>query len=366
MNKKDIMIIAGGTAGHVFPAIELAKEYILRGEKIIFITDIRMHNLVLKKFSSSPLVEVFYFKGRGFNKNHLFFNIKSMILLLICIKQAFLKILFNRPKVVFGFGGYITVPPIIICKIFKVPIILHEGNKVIGKANRFLIKKANKFTFFFNDIEGINKNKDFIKIGMPIRKEIEFLNSKKFDISENEPIKILITGGSLGAEVMAVNIAKAISNFSIDLINNIKVIQQVRPENLDYVNNLYKLAKIDCKLHTFIENFAEALDWSHLVICRCGSGTLSENLISGRPSIMLPLKSSADNHQMKNALYIQNIGAGWIIDDNELENISLLVDKLKKLIFNKNQLIKASKKAKENIEIGASKRLADLGSNIIT
>ena len=81
---------------------------------------------------------------------------------------------------------------------------------------------------------------------------------------------------------------------------------------------------------------------------------------------MLPLKSSADNHQMKNALYIQNIGAGWIIDDNELENISLLVDKLKKLIFNKNQLIKASKKAKENIEIGASKRLADLGHNIIT
>ena len=92
-------------------------------------------------------------------------------------------------------------------------------------------------------------------------------------------------------------------------------------ENLDYVKNLYKLAKIDFKLYTFIENIAEALDWSHVVICRCGSGTLSENLISGRPSIMLPLKLSVDNHQMKNALYIQNIGAGWIIYDLSLIHI---------------------------------------------
>lgn len=365
MNKKSIMIIAGGTAGHVFPAIELAKEYISRKEKIIFITDIRMYNLVLKKFSSNSLVKVFSFKGRGFNKNQLFFNIKSIILLLICLIQSIFKIIFNRPKIVFGFGGFITVPPIIICDIFKVPIILHEGNKVIGRANRFLIKKSHRFTYFFNETEGINKNKNFIKIGMPIRKEIELLNSKKFILSENEKIRILITGGSLGAEVMAKNIAKAISNFSKDLKDNIQIIQQVRSENLDYVKNLYKLAKIDFQLYTFIENIAEALDWSHIVICRCGSGTLSENLISGRPSIMLPIKLSVDNHQMKNALYIQSIGAGWIIYDNELENISLLVNKLIKLIFNKNQLMKASKNAKENIEIGASKRLADLGSIVI-
>ena len=163
MNKKNIMIIAGGTAGHVFPAIELAKEYISRKEKIIFITDIRMYNLVLKKFNSNSLVEVFPFKGRGFNKNQLFFNIKSIILLLICLIQAIFKIIFNRPKIVFGFGGFITVPPIIICNIFKVPIILHEGNKVIGRANRFLIKKAHKFTFFLMRLKELIKIKILLK-----------------------------------------------------------------------------------------------------------------------------------------------------------------------------------------------------------
>ena len=158
MNKKNIMIIAGGTAGHVFPAIELAKEYINRGEKIIFITDTRMYNLVLKKINYSSLVEVNSFKGRGFNINQFFFNTKSMILLVMCIIQSFFKIILNQPRLVFGFGGFITVPPIMICNIFKVPIILHESNKVIGKANRFLINKAHKFSYFFSEIEGIGTN----------------------------------------------------------------------------------------------------------------------------------------------------------------------------------------------------------------
>ena len=365
MNKNKIMIVAGGTAGHVFPAIELAKEYIIKGESIIFITDSRMYEVINKNITINSSLEVLSFPGRGFIKNNLIYNFKSIYLLSLCLIYSFLKVLFNRPKLVFGFGGYITVPPITICKLFYIPVVLHEGNKVVGKANKILLKNVNKFTFFFNDIEGIQKRNNFIQVGMPIRKEIEELYMKKYNLVEDKPINILITGGSLGAEVMALNIAKAISKFPSNLKKKIKILQQVRNENMDFVYNLYQESKIDFKLEKFIENFAEALEWSHIVICRCGSGTLSENLVSGRPSILIPLIPSADDHQIKNAKYIENIGAGWIINQKELNNHSLLVDKLQKLIFNKQNLIIASKKAKENISIGAAERLVKIGYSII-
>jgi len=366
MNKKYILIIAGGTAGHVFPALELAKEYIYKGENIIFVTDIRMYELVLKKmFSFKNSIKVYSFVGRGFRKNKYLYNFKSLILLSFCLLQSLLLLSFNLPKITFGFGGSITVPPIVISKTFNVPIVLHEGNKVLGRANKFLLKKATKLTFFFKNIEGIPKRKKYISIGMPLRKEIEELNFIKYKITYEEPLKILITGGSLGAEVMAINIAQAISNLPKEKRLNIKIVQQVRKENIDLVKNYYSIAKIDFSALTFIEDMSESLSWCHVVICRCGAGTLSENLISGRPSIMIPIKSSVDNHQLKNALYLENIGAGWVINEEELTDNTFLVNRLEELIFDRNKLIKASNLARKYGKTGSAKRLVDLGDSLI-
>ena len=366
MSKNNVMIIAGGTAGHVYPAIELAREFIKRGHNIIFITDNRMYSRILIELNNKTASKVFLIAGRGLVKNNFIYNLKSILLLTWSLIDSFFKIFRYKPDVAFGFGGYITVPPIIMCKFMKVPVIIHEGNKVIGRANKFLLKNIYSFTYFFEGIEGIKELKNnYFKIGMPIRKEIENLNKCKYSISVNKPINILITGGSLGAQDMAIYIANAISHFPNKNKNKIKIIQQARKENINFVRNLYINAGINFEIMEFIENYPKVLKWCHLVICRCGSGTLSENLVSGRPSIMLPLGFSADNHQIKNAKYIENIGAGWIINDNELNNQLLLVEKLQKLIFNKNDLLKASKNAKDNINIGASQRLADLASNIL-
>jgi len=365
MNKKSILIVAGGTAGHVFPALELAKEYIYKGENIIFVTDIRMYDLVVKTmFNFRNSVKVYSFMGRGFIRNQYLYNFKSLILLSFCLFQSIFLLLFNLPKITFGFGGFITVPPIIISKIFNVPIVLHEGNKVLGRANKFLLKKASKLTFSFKNIDEMPKRKKYISIGMPLRKEIEELYKMKYKITSKESLKILVTGGSLGAEVMALNIAKAISNLPIGNRVGIKVIQQVRRENIYFVENYYKIAKIDFKTSIFIEDIAECLSWCHVVICRCGAGTLAENLVSARPSIMVPLKSSVDNHQLKNALYIENIGAGWIIKEEELTNSSFLVKRLEKLLFDRNKLIKASNLARKHAKPGAAKRLVDLGDSL--
>jgi len=362
-----ILVTAGGTAGHTIPAIELSNELIIRNYKIIFITDRRMFNFVKNNIKyDNTNIKVICFKGRGLYKNKIFKNIKSILLLIFAIVQAFQIILIHRPIIGYGFGGGITVAPLLICNFFKIPVILHEGNIVIGRANKFLSKYARILTTFFPTIEGVFPKTVKIKfIGMPVRKSIELIGKNKYEIKDNQFINILITGGSLGAEVMATEIARALSSFPKELINKISIVQQVRKENIAYVKNLYENAFIKYKLKSYIENFSESLNWCHLIICRSGAGTIAENLISGRPAIMIPLPTASDNHQMKNALSIKNIGAGWIISNNELFDHKKLKIKLKGIIFNKVILYEAAKLAKKNSVKGSTKTLADIGQEFI-
>ena len=363
---KTILVTAGGTAGHAIPALELANELSGRNYKIIFITDIRMHNLVKKYTIDNNGIKVLCFKGSGLYKSNIFKNIKAILLLTISVIQSIITIFIYRPILSYGFGGGITVPPLLICKYFKVPIILHEGNVVVGRANIFLSKYSKVRTTFFPKVEGnLSKNIQVKFVGMPIRKNIESIYKTKYQIKKNKRINILITGGSLGAEVMATKVAKALSSFSKDLINRISIIQQVRKENMNHVRSLYDNASIKYKLEVYIEDFSKSLNWCHLIICRSGAGTIAENLISGRPSIMLPLAISSDNHQMKNALYVKKIGAGWIISNKELSSNKILQKKLKSLIFNEVGLYKASKLAKENALINSASNLANIGKNFI-
>ena len=363
---KTILVTAGGTAGHAIPALELANELSGRNYKIIFITDIRMYNLVKKYTIDNNGIKVLCFKGSGLYKSNIFKNIKAILLLTISVIQSIITILIYRPILSYGFGGGITVPPLLICKYFKVPIILHEGNVVVGRANIFLSKYSKVLTTFFPKVEGnLSKNIQVKFVGMPIRKDIESIYTAKYQIKKNESINILITGGSLGAEVMATKVAKALSSFSKDLINRISIIQQVRKENMNHVKSLYDKASIKYKLEVYIEDFSKSLNWCHLIICRSGAGTIAENLISGRPSIMLPLAISSDNHQMKNALYVEKIGAGWIISNKELSDNKILQKKLESFIFNEVGLYKASKLAKENALINSTSNLANIGKNFI-
>ena len=363
---KTILISAGGTAGHAIPAIEVANEFARGNYKIIFITDIRMYNLVKNYTKSNNNIKVMCFKGRGLYRSNILQHIKSLLLLTISVLQSIHAIIIHRPILSYGFGGGITVPPILICNYFKVPIILHEGNFVVGRANIFLSKYAKLITTFFPKVEGnLSKNTKIKFIGMPVRKNIESIYKDSYQIKKSKPINILITGGSLGAEVMATKVAKALSEFSKDLLSKISIIQQVRKENMNYVKNLYKNASIQHKLEVYIEDYSKSLNWCHLIICRSGAGTIAENLISGRPAIMLPLAISSDNHQMKNALYIEKIGAGWVISNKELNNIKILQKKLKSVIFNEAGLYKASKLAKENALINSTSVLANIGKKFI-
>ena len=365
-NFKTILVSAGGTAGHAIPAIEISNELTRRNYKIIFITDYRMFDLVKKSTKDNNSIKVLCFKGRGLYKNQIIKNIKSISLLIYSGIQSFKIIFINRPILVYGFGGGITIPSILICYFFKVPIVLHEGNIIVGRANRFLSKYANILTTFFPKVEGsYSKIIKMQYVGMPIRKNIEKIYQNKYEIKENSSINILITGGSLGAEVMATKIAKALSGLSKDLIKKISIVQQVRKENMEYVKGLYDKASISYKLESYIEDFSKSLNWCHLIICRSGAGTIAENLIAGKPAILIPLLTSSDNHQMKNALFIKEIKAGWLISNNELKDMLELRNILISIVFNKEKLYEAAKYAKENAFINSTNTLANIGEDFV-
>lgn len=364
-NNKNIFIIGGGTAGHVLPAIQLSEELIKDNYQIIFITDSRMFNFVKKNISNQN-ISVLCFKGKGFYKRSIFKNIKSMYLLFYAFIQSVNYIIKYQPRISYGFGGAITVAPIVVSKFFKIPIILHEGNIVIGKANRFLYKYSDKLTTFFPVLDNNTNNfYNYEFVGMPVRKEIENIYKNQYEVKSDKPINILITGGSLGAEIMATKIAKAICSFPEELRNKLSVLQQVRKENYEYVKQLYDNSLYNYKIETYIENMPESLSWCHLIICRSGAGTIAENLIAGRPSIMVPLTISTDNHQMKNALMIEKLGAGKVIKDSELHDKEKLRFKLKSIIFNLEGLCMMSNLAKDNAILGTNKKLVNLGKNIL-
>ena len=365
-NIKSILISAGGTAGHAIPAIEVANELARRNYKVIFITDNRMFDFIKINTRENSSIKVLCFKGRGLYKSKIFKNLKSIFLLCYSSIQSFKTILINRPILVYGFGGGITVPPIIICHFFKVPIILHEGNIVVGKANIFLSKYARILTTFFPKVGGTFSKKIKIKhVGMPVRKSIENLYKNNYQIKDNKSINILITGGSLGAEVMATKVAKALCSLSKDVLIKISIVQQVRKENMEYVRSLYEKESIPHKLETYIEDFSKSLNWCHLIICRSGAGTIAENLIAGKPALMIPLLTSSDNHQMKNALYIKKIRACWVVNRNEMGDIKILQSKIKNIILDKKKLYQAAKFAKENAFIDSTNTVANIGEVLI-
>ena len=364
-NNKNILIVGGGTAGHVLPAIQLSKEFIKDNYNVIFITDSRMFDFVKKNINSKN-INVLCFKGKGFYKGSIFKNIKFIYSLAYAFIQSFNYIIKYRPIISYGFGGVITISPIIVSKFFKIPIILHEGNIVLGKANKLLYKYANILTTFFPTLDNNSRNLYNYKfIGMPVRKEIESIHKNKYQIKNDKLINILITGGSLGAEVMATNIARALSCFPEEFKNKISILQQVREENYLYLKQLYDHSLINYKLETYIKNMSESLNWCHLIICRSGAGTIAENLIAGRPSIMIPLPNSSDNHQMKNALMIEKFGAGHVIRNNDINDQNKLILKLKSIIFNSEGLCMMSKSAKNNAILGAEKKLINLGKEIL-
>ena len=332
MIKKKVLIATGGTGGHIFPAYSLVN-ILKKDYEIILSSDRRglnylknNDNLKIIKISSSPLIK----------KNIYKFFLSALTIIYSIIKSIFILILI-RPKIIFGMGGYSSFPICVAASILRIKFIIYENNMIIGKANKYLLPFAQKIFVSYKDLEGISKkyNKKIVEIGNIIREEILNINTFQ-DTKENlNNINILVLGGSQAAKIFAEElpqIFKKLKNFE----KPIKIYQQCQLNQNSQLSLLYEEADIEHEIFNFTDNINKYYSKANLVITRSGASVLGELINVKMPFISIPLPSSADNHQYKNAEFYQKKGFGYLLEEKNIKNE--LYDLIRSLYQDKSRI----------------------------
>ncbi len=328
MIKKRILIATGGTGGHTIPAYSLAKNLLSRNFNVKLTSDKRgfkylqnFENLHLIKISSSPLL-----------KKNIFTLLFSLLKIVFSIIQSFVLLVLNRPSIVFGMGGYSSFPICIASSILRIKFIIYENNLIIGKANKFLLPFAEKIFVSYKEVEGVPKKykSKLVEIGNLVREEIIFSKSKLNNNHEFDKIKILVIGGSQAARVFAEELPQVFKRCK-KLEKPLKIFQQCQKYQNAQLTKFYNDAKIDYELFNYTDKIIEYYLKSNLIITRSGASVLGEIINLNIPFIAIPLPSSVDNHQYKNAEFYSKKGYGYLMEE---KNINHKLFDLIKLIFN--------------------------------
>ena len=304
---KKIIIAAGGTGGHVFPAICVANALKTKGCDVRFSTD-RRGVKYLGTYGDSAIIQAVNTSSRT----------KLYASLLKNTLKSFFKLLKNRPDSVIGFGGYPSVPYVLSAQILGIKTIIHEQNAVVGKANKLLSKLANKVITSFEEVKGLAVSSKIVCIGNPTRFEDEYCIPSHKKNEEDDAFGILVFGGSQGAKVFSDEITDAICNIS--KIKRLRIYQQARPEDIEKIKQKYSNAGVECVVSDFFHNMNEVYKNVDLVVSRSGASSVFEIIGFRKPSILVPYKKSINSDQEENAKFLKHNGATIIIDE---DNVSI-------------------------------------------
>ena len=328
-NKHTILIASGGTGGHVYPALSIIDKKTFN--KYIIITDTRgegyFNNFLKNKFIDT---HIFIHRVSSPSSKSIVNKSVSLFRLFVSLIKSILIIITHKPDIVIGFGGYPSVAPILAAKLFNISTIIHEQNAVVGRANQFLSNFSNILALSFVNTKKINNVKKNIFTGNPVRNEFyEIAKINDVPTNDNKKLNILIYGGSLGASFFSKHLTLIFCSLPNKLKKRIKIIQQVRKEDIEKVQNDYLQNKIECEVSVFFNNIFEKFKQANLIITRAGGSTIAEIIASQKPAILVPFPNSLDNHQIENASFIKKNDGGWVFDEQKDK-----INKLKKLIIN--------------------------------
>ena len=318
MNKKTKVLIAiGGTGGHVFPGCHLAQHLNEQNYQVQLITDKRGFKY-LNKFDKFKITIL---NSSPLKKNGLIKIFYSLIVIVISIFRSLLFLIFSRPSIIVGMGGYSSFPICVAASILKVKFIIYENNLIIGKANKYLLPFTEKILVSYKDVEGIPSKYRYkiSEIGNILKKEIINFPKKENYNDKIKKISILVLGGSQAAKVFAEvlpEIFKKLSNLGI----SVKIYQQCLLDQNETLRQYYQRNKIDFETFNFSSNLIKYFPKVNLAITRSGSSMLAELTNANIPFISVPLPSSADNHQLKNAIYYQRKNFSFLVEEKDLKN----------------------------------------------
>ena len=357
-----ILLAAGGTGGHLFPAEALGVELIRRGIRVRLATDsraLRYSGL----FSKDTIDVVPSATVRGRTPWSLAYT-GTMLIAGTGVSLILMRRL--KPAAVVGFGGYPTLPPLLAARLFGIPTAIHEANAVLGRANRFLSSRVSAIATSLPGV--LDRDPDLAAktttVGTPMRPAILAAAAVKFASPEPVgPFRLLVVGGSQGARVMADIVPSAIERLEPALWNRLILAQQVREEDMARVRAVYDRLKIKAELAPFFADLPARLASSHLVVSRSGAGTVAELGAIGRPSILVPLPGSIDQDQFANAGVLAQAGGAFRIPQGDFTPDRLAAE-LSALAAEPERLTAMAAGARTVGRLDAAQRLADLVAKV--
>ncbi len=306
---KTLMVMAGGTGGHIFPGIAVAEALRAQGWRIVWMgnPDGMEARIVPARGYETAWVRFGALRGKGLVR-----KLMLPVNLLAGFWQALRALRRTRPDVVLGMGGYITFPGGMMAALSGRPLVLHEQNSVAGLANRVLAKVADRVLTGFPDV--LQKG---AWVGNPVRAEIAAVAppAERF-ASRSGPLRVLVVGGSLGAAVLNETVPQALGRLAAE--QRPLVVHQAGEKQIEALRSAYARARIEGDLRPFIDDMAAAYAEADLVICRAGALTVAELAAVGVASLLVPFPHAVDDHQTGNARFLAERGGAYLLPQTEL------------------------------------------------
>ncbi|WP_341326553.1 undecaprenyldiphospho-muramoylpentapeptide beta-N-acetylglucosaminyltransferase [Methylotuvimicrobium sp. KM2] len=338
-----ILIMAGGTGGHVFPALAVADYLVEQGWQMSWLGT---KNGLESRVVPAHKIDIDWLSVAGVRGKGLFSKIKAVFLLIKACGQAWRILRRRKPDVVLGMGGFVAGPGGLVAKLMGIPLVIHEQNRVPGTTNRLLARWANRVLEAFPG--SFDKKINALWSGNPLRKELIGIPEKKAR-QPGDALRLLVIGGSQGAQVL-----NQVVPDSVAAVSGLNVRHQTGEIMRIQVEQRYQELGVDAEVSAFIEDMAEAYRWADIAVCRAGAMTVSELAAAGIPAVLIPLPHAIDDHQNANARYLADVGAAMILPQKDLSP-ETLAERIKDMI---EHLAEMGKKTRACAKLDATEAVA--------
>lgn len=355
LNNRPVLIMAGGTGGHVFPALAVAQEILSRNIPVVWLGTHQGIEARIIPAAGIPIewVNVSGLRGKGIAR--LF---KAPFMLMLAAWQCFRIMLKIKPGVVLGMGGFVTGPGGVMARLTGKPLCIHEQNAISGMTNRYLSRITSHVMQAFPN--SFPKGVVARTMGNPVRENISAIPAPSQRLAARQgAIRLLVLGGSLGAQALNELVPQVLAKFPKEQRPQVR--HQTGEKNISEARRYYEQAGLDdgCEVTPFIDDMAEAYAWSDLVICRAGALTISELMATGVGALLVPYPHAVDDHQTRNAEFLVSVNAAVLVQQSELD-VTRLHKELSMLIADRERLLAMANAARAQASQNASREVADL------
>jgi UDP-N-acetylglucosamine--N-acetylmuramyl-(pentapeptide) pyrophosphoryl-undecaprenol N-acetylglucosamine transferase len=353
-----VVLVAGGTGGHVFPARAVAVELLARGHTLAFVTDNRGEGYG----ASVVKLETYRLKAGNVARGDMLGRIKALFDIASGWWEARAILREIKPSVVVGFGGYPALPTMVAALQAKVPTVIHEQNAVLGRVNRSLAPYVDAIALSFPDTERLESRFEHktVVTGNPVRPDIVPLRAAPYPTpAEDGSLHLFVMGGSQGATALSAVTPRGLALLPAEIKKRLRVSAQCRREDIDAARAAYADAGIEARCSTFFDDVTAELARTHVAITRAGASTVSELAAIGRPSILVPYPHATDDHQSANARALVKSGGAVVLAQAEFTP-ETLATRLADWLANPAMLTATAARARAVGVPDAANRLADL------